>query len=328
MKKKILLFALVGSFMLSTTSCSNDDNSSPNIEEVQAPNTLKDDFFDIEGAKFKGGDLPAGERDVITEINVNKFVINGGKAIMNLTSTTPLESVLIALDGHDGYYSFKTSEEVQTRLGNYKYIVVFNFSQKLDLDSFGLNIVGTISDGEQTRIYYREFQTVTAGVGELQVSLSWDKEDDVDLHLFDADNNHIYYGDRVLHGAEGKIAELDIDSNPACSIDGVKNENIYYNDLKDGTYKVYVDLFTKCTQSEGSSYVVNVIHNGVSLRLSDHMIGKFADDYRGSGNTPSMYAFIGAFSIVDGHFSSVVESAGTARLANDIELKKELVYKK
>lgn len=55
MKKKILLFALVGSFMLSTTSCSNDDNSSPNIEEVQAPNTLKDDFFEVEGAKFKGG---------------------------------------------------------------------------------------------------------------------------------------------------------------------------------------------------------------------------------------------------------------------------------
>lgn len=329
MKKKILFFALTAFFMLSAISCSSDDNKgSDNEKEVEIPNTLKDDYFDIEGAVFNKGDVVEGESDAITEISVNKFVINGGKTVATITSSEPLESILVALKGHDGFYAYKTSNGVQTRSGEYTYEVVLGFSQNLNLENFELQFVGVITDGKRTIRYFKLVQLVTAGVGELQISLSWDKEDDVDLHLFDANNNHIYYGGRILvNSNREKIAELDIDSNPACSIDGIKNENIYYKNLEDGTYRIYVDLYRKCTNSSGSKYIVNVLHNGISLHLSDHMMGKFADNDNGSGNNPSRYVSIGAFTILNGQISSQVENPETNRTLSNFNLKEELVYK-
>lgn len=315
MKKRILLCTLAGFFLFATTSCSSDDNKyltevdSENIPEKEIPNTLKDEYFDIEGGTFKPGEIPAGEETSILDISVNKFVINGGKTIATLTSNAPLSSVLIGLKGHEGYYDVATANEIQTRSGEFTYEIIIDFSQVLDLTDFELKFVGIITDGKRTEVYYKAFQLVEAGIGELQVSLSWDKEDDVDLHLYDADNNHIYYSNKVVKNVETgeTVGELDIDSNPNCNIDGVKNENIYYKNLQDGTYRIYVDLYRKCTNSTGSKYAVNVLHNGTRLHLSDQMIGKFDDDYYGSRNNPSQYVLIGAFSIVNGQFSSVVE---------------------
>lgn len=315
MKKKILLGALAGFLLFSTASCSSDDNKyltevdNEKVPEKEVPNTLKDDYFEIEGGIFKEGEIPAGEEKSILDINVNKFVINGGKTIATVTSNTPLSAVLIGLKEHEGYYEVATVNEIQTRSGEFYYEIIIDFSQVLNLDEFELKFVGIITDGKRTEVYYKAFQLVAAGIGELQVSLSWDKEDDVDLHLFDADNNHIYYAHKTVVNSETgeTVGELDIDSNPNCNIDEVKNENIYYKNLKDGTYRIYVDLYQKCTNSTGSKYAVNVLHNGVRLNLSNQMVGTFADDYYGSRNNPSQYVLIGAFSIVNGQFSSIVE---------------------
>lgn len=329
MKKKFLLCTLAGFLLFSIASCSSDDSNTTEVEEVEVPNTLKDKFFDIEGATFKPGTIQGGEKDAINQINVNNFVINGGKAIMTITSTAELQSILIGLKGHDGFYEFKTTNESQTRDLLYSYEVVLDLSQKLDLEVFELQIVGYITDGTRTVVYYREFQLIPAGTGELQISLSWDKEDDVDLHLVKKDSKRIYYGSKHLYNSEGiEVAELDIDSNPGCQLDGIKNENIYFHQLEDGEYAIYVDLYSKCTNAEaGSKYIVNVIVGGTSIRLSDHMMGKFADENPGSGNDPSQHVFIGAFSIVDGQFSSVVASERTS-FTDTFRLNERLVYKK
>ncbi|MBB1139903.1 hypothetical protein [Myroides sp. WP-1] len=330
MKKKVLLFALAGFFLLGSVSCSSDDSGTSEPEKVEVPNTLKDDYFSIDGATFNAGNIQGGEKNSIAEISVNNFVINGGKAIMTLTCTEELKSVLIGLKGHDGFYELQTTNELQTRDRLYRYEVILDLSQNLNLEVFGLEIVGYITDGTRTVIYYREFQLIPAGTGELQISLSWDKEDDVDLHLVKQDQGRIYYGSKTLFAENSTlIAELDIDSNPGCSIDGIKNENIYFNHLADGVYAIYVDLYSKCeaSGSTGSKYIVNVTYGGTSIRLSDHMIGKFNDDDSGSGNTLSRHVHIGSFSIVDGQFSSIVET-DSATSIQAFNLEEKLVYKK
>ncbi|MGG5577991.1 hypothetical protein ACPDHL_11715 [Myroides sp. C15-4] len=331
MKKRILLLALLGGFMLSTTACSSDD-SSQETQKVEVPNTLKDDYFSIEGATFNAGTIQAGEEESITEISVNNFIINGGKAIMTVTSSAQLQAIQIGLKGHEGYYSVKTSNENLARTGLYHYEVILDFSQDLILDIVGLELVGYITDGKRTVVYYREFQVIPAGTGALQISLSWDREDDVDLHLVKRNSDRIYYGSRKLYNSEGeKIAELDIDSNAGCSIDGIKNENIYFDRLEDGVYSIYVDLYSKCEArgSAGSKFIVNVMYSGTSIRLSDHMIGKFDDADTGSGNDPRRHVLIGTFAIVNGVFSSVVEEEEeTTRSLDAFGLNKRLVYKK
>jgi len=329
MKKKILLCTLAGFLLFSTASCSSDDSNTTEVEEVEIPNTLKDEFFDIDGAIFKPGTIQGGEKESITQISVNNFVINGGKAIMTITSSAELQSILIGLKGHDGFYEFKTTNERQTRDLLYSYEVILDLSQKLDLQVFELEIVGYITDGTRTVIYRKAFQLIPAGTGELQISLSWDKEDDVDLHLVKKGDQRVYFGNRTLLNSEGAaIIELDIDSNPGCMLDGIKNENIYFHQLEDGEYAIFVDLYSKCTGTEeGSKYIVNVIFGGTSIHLSDHMIGKFADENPGSGNDPSQHVLIGTFSIVDGQFSSVVSSE-ISSFTDSFHLNERLVYKK
>ena len=329
MKKRILLFTFAGFFLLGSISCSSDDSNTTDNKEIEVPNTLKEDYFHIEGATFNAGHIQAGEQDVIEQIDVNQFVINGGKAIMTVTSTAELKSIVIGLKGHDGFYEVKTSNEVQTRDQLYRYEVILDLSQKLDLEIVGLELVGYITDGRRTVAYYRDLQVIPAGTGEMQISLSWDKEDDVDLHLVKQDEGRIYYGNKTMYDATGALlAELDIDSNPGCSIDGIKNENIYFEQLADGQYSIFVDLYSKCNESgsAGSKYIVNVMYNGTSIRLSDHMMGQFSDDDQGSGNTQSRHVLIGSFSVVDGVFSSVVEST-TVRTANAFGFEEKLIYK-
>lgn len=79
--------------------------------------------------------------------------------------------------------------------------------------------------------------------GTLHVQLSWDKEVDLDLHVVDPNGEEIYYGHRT---SSGQIGLLDLDSNPSCSIDHIKNENIYYQNAISGKYSVRLDLFKDC----------------------------------------------------------------------------------
>ncbi|MGG5506501.1 MULTISPECIES: hypothetical protein [unclassified Myroides] len=328
MKKKVLLFTLAVFFLLGTTSCSNDDNSNPTNVEKEIPNTLEDEFFTIDGATFKEGEIPVGDKNSVKHIRINKYVINGGKTIMTITSADQLDAILVALKGHDGFYDFKLQNETLTRTNEFTYEVIVDLSQKLSLENFELAIAGRLMDGTMTETQYVDLQLVAAGTGELQISLSWDLEDDVDLHLVNQEGQRIYYGNKTLLDTEGiRIAELDIDSNPGCSIDEIKNENIYFNDLKtDGVYSIYVDLYSKCQSPRaGSKYIVNVMYNGSSIRLSEHMMGKFNDNDEGSGNTPSRHVLIGSFSIINGQFSSIVETETTTRSGFDFE--EELVYK-
>ncbi len=94
------------------------------------------------------------------------------------------------------------------------------------------------------------FGTQAVQAGPLQVSLSWDTETDLDLHLIEPGGVEIWYGNRTSSTG----GTLDLDSNPGCSIDGTNNENISYAvplAPSRGEYVVKVDFWSDCAQ-EGS----------------------------------------------------------------------------
>ena len=91
-----------------------------------------------------------------------------------------------------------------------------------------------------------------AASGAVQVSVSWDTETDVDLHVIEPKldgspggaNEEIYYADKL--GPQG--GELDLDSNAGCGIDNVNNENVTWSNGEPpaGTYQVMVDYWSAC----------------------------------------------------------------------------------
>jgi len=88
-----------------------------------------------------------------------------------------------------------------------------------------------------------------AHTGALQVSLTWFTKDDLDLHLLNPKNDLIYYQKKMSRFSQERhanktVPNLDIDENVGHSTN-TPVENIFINQPLKGTYKVYVDAFSK-----------------------------------------------------------------------------------
>lgn len=108
---------------------------------------------------------------------------------------------------------------------------------------------------EQTQRHIHTVQNVTntlteGGRGKLKINLKWGTIDDVDLHVYDPDGNHIYYRDKK-HTCQGVLGQLDIDANAGSGFTTNPQENIYWEQAAPvGHYKVEVNLY--CHRSGAS----------------------------------------------------------------------------
>jgi hypothetical protein len=74
-----------------------------------------------------------------------------------------------------------------------------------------------------------------AGIGVITITLTWDGETDVDLHVFEPDGTHVYYVDKI-----GDSGYLDVDN-----IEGFGPEHYYVacDTVQAGTYRVGVNYY-------------------------------------------------------------------------------------
>ena len=91
-----------------------------------------------------------------------------------------------------------------------------------------------------------------AVAGELVVTLTWDTDADLDLHVVDPQGHEIYHGapsSRDLFNAdsEASLGVLDVDSNADCSGDGLRQEDVIWAAAPPaGHYLVRVDAPSLC----------------------------------------------------------------------------------
>ena len=112
--------------------------------------------------------------------------------------------------------------------------------------------------------------------GALVVSLWWDTESDLDLHVVDPYGVEIWAGHINSYdpyaavpttdaGAWNEGGILDFDSNSGCVIDGRCNENVVWTVTAPvGDYVARVDTFSLCGNS-AARWTVEALLNGVSL---------------------------------------------------------------
>jgi hypothetical protein len=96
---------------------------------------------------------------------------------------------------------------------------------------------------------------IEAAGGDIQVSVTWNTEADVDLHVVEPSGSEIYYGSPT----SGSGGILDIDANAACSTSSLTQENIGWNAGKapSGTYIVRVDYWDSCGAAS-TDYIVTI----------------------------------------------------------------------
>jgi len=312
------LAATFGFALIFTLSCSEKgdswlDNVVGNITSITSSNLLQNPSL---GFMSGASGVPNGNVDVIENVEISGSAISGGSVLITVTSSEKLEELYLQIEGdEDGYYIWTLEPEDEISTNPYVYQFALEFNTKLeggDVDEpeeVKFIVSGKTAGGEVIESKEKELKTIKAGSGALQISLSWDKNDDVDLQVYtpsydpsiSTSEGRLYFNNMKIDATEeyGK-AELDIDSNRGCIIDGRNVENVFFEaPLQDGDYKVEVHIYERCgsASEDGATYRVTANVQGEFVEFSKYQSGKFK-----STDNDDARAVIGTIKIKNGKF--------------------------
>ncbi len=250
-KKTVTLMSLFCiTLVLAITGCKKDD----------VKNKLEESYFVVENGTFTNADIPASSGSlsapVISSVYGNPSILEGGSNPISLQTSSTFKEVIVGVQDVKGYFTIQEAGS-----GDGTVLLILLFSQTLENNSFTIVIALRDAQGlvsAHSTIYVTKIE---AGTGRLQVSCSWDKSNDVDLHLVEPNGEEIYYGND--YSANG--GDLDVDSNADCYLDYINNENITYSDdaiIESGKYTVRVDFYSNCSVATNTNFIVTTRYNG------------------------------------------------------------------
>lgn len=231
------------------------------------------------------GAAPASGTGAAAIVAAPASVINGGSAQVHVGAGANFSAVVIFVFGYPDYYTL-TLAAPDTAVD-----LIITISPSLNDATFNWRYAVGSSTANLGPYTDSPVNVVQVGSGDIQVSVSWDVESDVDLHLVEpgASGEEIYYG----NGSSTAGGVLDLDSNPACFIDHVKNENITYPSSAPphGTYTVRVDYFDECSEIL-THYIVTVRVKGQGVQVfSGSFSGAGDNGGAGSGTTITTFSY-------------------------------------
>ncbi|MBZ0270010.1 hypothetical protein K8I85_17805 [bacterium] len=265
MFRNTMCIATVLAVALLTSACS-EDPASPSADGESIADIIASASFDGTPGELQADGIPRPGGGPSVSVAGNATVVNGGTATLTVTSPDPFRKVLIAgsapisglFAAVNGFY------EVALPISVTSADVLLTFPQALPSGPFDIFVSAADAGGAMGPMRKYTFNALAVGTGDVQVTVNWDTDADVDLHVVDPSAQEIYWASRT--SASG--GELDLDSNAACNGDGVSNENITWGvgAAPNGTYTVRVDYWSACQASE-TNYTV-LINNGGDVSIS------------------------------------------------------------
>lgn len=279
--KKIKLSFIVFIFFLILTSCSK--------ETEQVIHIIGDsDYIDDALPKEENSNLS------IDTIKGSNKVVNGGSSFATIYTGKSNDSIVINLGVKDynGYYKVRGMTN-----NNGQIPIIINYNAELP-KRFTLQY-SIYNEGKNGKIKEFDVEEIKVEKNQIQINLSWDMNNDLDLHLVTPSGKKIYYknpGYTYPQNFEDSLKKLsaiernnipqsilnnkripdpigimlDVDSNPGCDIDGINSENISIFDLKlleKGHYKVIANLYDQCLSEKITNFIVTVKKDGKFLDM-------------------------------------------------------------
>jgi hypothetical protein len=217
-----------------------------------------DALMTADGAQFVRGALPspAGGPDVITfGFNSSRVApgLRGKAATGNVPRTA--HALAIALDGDVGYWIFTPGATDPQSLQTLQFSVKVSFSPRLSLGKHVISLEAADGAGNYGEPATAELQTdsLPPGNATLTVTLAWDVQADLDLHLVLPDST-VVWAKNINSTNDGTLGGiLDFDSNANCQIDGRRQESVYWTTPPPaGHYIARVDAYSLCGEAQAN----------------------------------------------------------------------------
>lgn len=250
-----LLPAAFLSLALTACDASLKENTFPPMSDVVTSVSTVDGTV---SAAYASGERPAAGAGPSIAVAGVPSAINGGSLRATVTSPTPFTQVVVSMRYLDGYYLITLPSPVTS------VDLLMTMSQLAPQASVGFLYGAAATGGPFGPALVQNVNMIRVGAGDVQVSVAWDAPTDVDLHVVDPASEEIYFGNKT--SASG--GTLDLDSNAACSIDNVNNENITWpvGGAPSGQYSVSLVYWSACTQP-ASNYVVTIVVRGQPAQI-------------------------------------------------------------
>lgn len=227
--------------------------------------TGKDAYMQVRGAQFVRGPMPAGSPSGPSVAQLTLM----SNAMWPGLENDPLGGALaptataaaIGLQGDVGYWIVTAKAPDLATPANPSFAATLSFSRGIVVGDYTLVVRAVDEAGTfglpATRILTAEpSPTNPPATGELVVTLEWDTNANLGLHVVDPNGAEIYWGSpssqppfSFSQADGGSYGYLDWDSNGNCVIDGLRREDaIWTRSPPPGRYVVRVDAPSLCGQ--------------------------------------------------------------------------------
>ncbi|MFH1533249.1 MAG: hypothetical protein ABIK09_21190 [Pseudomonadota bacterium] len=226
----------------------------------------------------------------ISMVYGNDFIITGGSATLNVNFADyayigEIIGIIVWADDYAGYYQKPLADPS----GDEELLLLLRafVEPAMPPNSITLNLQVVDEIGRVSPVMQKTLSVESVGSGDIQVSVAWDHDDDVDLHVVEPTGCEIYYANDIC----GSGGWLDLDSNPACSIDGINNENIFWplGQAPTGTFIVRMDYYSDCSY-QGVTYTTTIHYCG-NVEVYEGYFAPGTDDSGGAGSGVEVATF-------------------------------------
>jgi hypothetical protein len=239
---------------LAGLACAACDGGVPAADGLEA-------MLRVAGGQYFLGQPSDGSGPQVTAIDSLNNTVHAGEQGKHLSGRVGQggQAVVLAMAGDPGYWVIPVGPEDVLMPGELTYDARLSFSLSLQPGPHDVALRAVDESGNlgpaNTITLNAQSQAVD---GALVITLSWDTESDLDLHVVDAGGVEIWArhlsdfvppqpGDPIDPAQLAAAGYLDFDSNSQCVIDGRRQEDVLWKQPPPpGVYTARVDTFSLC----------------------------------------------------------------------------------
>ena len=235
--------------------------------------------IDVEGAagvpRFE--EVPEPGDGPAVGVTGNHFYVAGGSVFLDIEPEpgASVDKLLLSIgDESFGYY------EVDLPGGAASHRLVGRVQFDLDPPAPGCLLVSVVDAGGAVGPPTCHLVIgIPVDFSDVQVTVSWDTDADLDLHVADPTGHEVYFGSRVVESGGRLFPDSD-----DCEPDNIRNERIAWTEgtPPPGLYEVRLSHFDSC-DAEETNYILTVYNHGHTTTFSGTFTGPGGDSARGTG---------------------------------------------